>query len=156
MRDPNRRFELDVLSSMRQIIETDAYFITSFANKRTSVFKVFRDTLLIRTIDAYPAMAIYIDKVEYYLQNGFYKPKPKVLIEVACQASELEDARELSILFQKDIRYTFNMTDLSSFVNSNLVRVNSCIITDIEASAYAPINRQWTFISTMQLEITIF
>lgn len=152
--NPRRDYEYNIAQCIRNILLEDAYFIQEFNNTRTNKFTIDDESLVLNIQGFYPKIAVYFDnEVEYTNQfNAFIKPT--ILIDVAIQDAKKKDAKKLSFMYLKDIKYTLEKTaNLRSVINGELVQVAFSQIKRIEPTYFATQKSIWTYISTMELEI---
>lgn len=152
--NPRRDYEYNIAQCIRNILLDDPYFIQEFTNTRTNEFTIDDESLVLNIQGFYPKIAVYFDnEVEYTNQfNAFIKPT--ILIDVAIQDAKKKDAKKLSFMYLKDIKYTLEKTaNLRSVINGELVQVAFSQIKRIEPTYFATQKSIWTYISTMELEI---
>lgn len=152
--NPRRDYEYNIAQCIRNILLDDPYFIQEFTNTRTNEFTIDDESLVLNIQGFYPKIAVYFDnEVEYTNQfNAFIKPT--ILIDVAIQDAKKKDAKKLSFMYLKDIKYTLEKTaNLRSVINGELVQVAFSQIKRIEPTYFAIQKSIWTYISTMELEI---
>lgn len=152
--NPRRDYEYNIAQCIRNILLEDAYFIQEFTNTRTNEFAIDDESLVLNIQGFYPKIAVYFDnEVDYTNQfNAFIKPT--ILIDVAIQDAKKKDAKKLSFMYLKDIKYTLEKTaNLRSVVNGELVQVAFSQVKRIEPTYFATQKSIWTYISTMELEI---
>lgn len=152
--NPRRDYEYNIAQCIRNILLDDPYFIQEFTNTRTNEFTIDDESLVLNIQGFYPKIAVYFDnEVEYTNQfNAFIKPT--ILIDVAIQDAKKKDAKKLSFMYLKDIKYTLEKTaNLRSVINGELVQVTFSQIKRIEPTYFATQKSIWTYISTMELEI---
>lgn len=152
--NPRRDYEYNIAQCIRNILLDDPYFIQEFTNTRTNEFTIDDESLVLNIQVFYPKISVYFDnEVEYTNQfNAFIKPT--ILIDVAIQDTKKKDAKKLSFMYLKDIKYTLEKTaNLRSVINGELVQVAFSQIKRIEPTYFATQKSIWTYISTMELEI---
>ena len=152
--NPRRDYEYNIAQCIRNILLDDPYFIQEFTNTRTNEFTIDDESLVLNIQGFYPKIAVYFDnEVDYTNQfNAFIKPT--ILIDVAIQDAKKKDAKKLSFMYLKDIKYTLEKTaNLRSVINGELVQVAFSQIKRIEPTYFATQKSIWTYISTMELEI---
>ncbi len=156
--DPRRGYEYLIEKAIIQIIESDEYFKSIFKNKRTGIFKVLNESLILDVQPVLPAVAIYFEnQVSYFRKNITEEIKPTIYIDVGFEASTQREARKQTFLLLKDIKSTlWCKNNLLQMVDNEPVRVAFSDVASIEPSFIENKDAIFTYITTMELKVLAF
>lgn len=156
--DPRRDYEYKIEKAVTQIIESDDYFKSIFKNKRTGIFKVLNESLILDVQPIFPAVAVYFEnEVNYLRKNITEEIKPVIYIDVGFEASTQREARRSTFMLLKDIKSTlWCQNNLLQMVDNEPVRVAFSDVIRIEPSYIENKDSLFTYITTMELRVLTY